>query len=537
MNPIHSITEGPAFLNSDPARWGFQYLEDIATGYWYAQVLFSAVELDLFAHIEMGCRAPVDLADAAACDLPALTRLLAVLARMDLIHSTDEGLMNSQLARRFLVPGAPDYMGDFILYRRYMQTGWSGLTGRVARPDRPVLREPLNGDSDYAIRNFHYVRAMDRLARIKAREIAARLVPDAWRGPILDIGGGAGALGRELVRSRPAGGRAVSATLLELPEVIAVARLLYPGEADWQGITVLEGDFRHYAFSPDAAYGLVILSNFLHAYAADTARQLLVKAAALTAPDGVMLIHDYFPDRSGRRPHKGALYDLNMLLNTYDGGCQPADTVSGWLRAAGMPHILLHDLESDSTIMLAGRTKAIETLVPSAQRLRSTLDRWVAEARRLGFSQARLVQIGDIRTAAWPREKCRFGCAGFGKNRMCPPGGIAHDAMERMLADYRWALLVVGEPPGKRFHDQLLALEKAAFLSGLHKALAFGAGPCPVCAPCPDDGACRHPELARPSMEGSGIDVYATARQAGIRLDPVTEPGRYVKYVGMVLLR
>jgi hypothetical protein len=37
-------------------------------------------------------------------------------------------------------------------------------------------------------------------------------------------------------------------------------------------------------------------------------------------------------------------------------------------------------------------------------------------------------------------------------------------------------------------------------------------------------------------MEGSGIDVYATARNAGIRLEPVTEKGQYVKYIGLVLL-
>jgi hypothetical protein len=33
MKPIYSATERIPFLKSDPARWGFQYLEDIATGY------------------------------------------------------------------------------------------------------------------------------------------------------------------------------------------------------------------------------------------------------------------------------------------------------------------------------------------------------------------------------------------------------------------------------------------------------------------------------------------------------------------------
>ena len=152
----------------------------------------------------------------------------------------------------------------------------------------------------------------------------------------------------------------------------------------------MTGDFRHHDFATDQRYPLVVLSNFLHAYTEETARALLLKAAALTDPAGVLLIHDYFPDRPGKRPHKGALYDLNMMLNTFDGGCQPSAVISGWLCAAGLPHIQMVDLESDSTIMLAGRGEGIENFVVPEQRARLGLDRWPALALRNGFSQARL---------------------------------------------------------------------------------------------------------------------------------------------------
>ncbi len=46
----------------------------------------------------------------------------------------------------------------------------------------------------------------------------------------------------------------------------------------------------------------------------------------------------------------------------------------------------------------------------------------------------------------------------------------------------------------------------------------------------------QEPKLARPSMEGSGIDVYATCRNAGIDLKPVARKGDYIKYIGMLLL-
>jgi hypothetical protein len=106
------------YLNSDSAHWNFQYLEDIATGYWYAQVLFTAVELNLFGVIDAGCASAAELAGKTACKPSELSRLLTALQRLDLIHQTAEGLFNSQLARRFLVPGEPDSMGDFIWIAR-----------------------------------------------------------------------------------------------------------------------------------------------------------------------------------------------------------------------------------------------------------------------------------------------------------------------------------------------------------------------------------------------------------------------------------
>lgn len=492
--------------------------------------------MDLFGRIEAGTSTPAALAAATGCQAAAMERVVAVLERLDLVHRTPQGLVNSQLARRFLVAGQPDYMGDFICYRRYMQTGWSALTSTLAGAARPVDPNESAAPNDYEARNFNYVRAMDRLARLKAREIAACLNMHGWRGPILDVGGGAGAIARQLLLAKRAIGQPEAAALLELAEVIRAARQLYPRSEDWQGIELLAGDFRHCASARVDTFGLVVMSNFLHAYDPETARDLLVKAASLTSPDGVLLIHDYFPDRMTRRPHKGALYDVNMLLNTYNGACHRAAEIQAWVATAGMTHCRVVDLPSDSSVIVAGASASIASVLSNAAREHAPLENWREVALTLGFSRAELLPADKIITGRWTREKCRFGCGAYGMNRMCPPAGIDHATMTKMLAEYRWVLVVAGTPPGRGFHERLLALEKKAFLTGFHKALAFGAGPCPVCERCPDDGGCRHPDRARPSMEGSGIDVFETAARAGIRIAPARVPGRYVKYLGMVLL-
>jgi hypothetical protein len=49
------------FLRADPAHDGFQYIEDLATAYWYSEVLFTALDLRLFMHLDQGICSRVNL--------------------------------------------------------------------------------------------------------------------------------------------------------------------------------------------------------------------------------------------------------------------------------------------------------------------------------------------------------------------------------------------------------------------------------------------------------------------------------------------
>lgn len=512
------------FQDADPAHPDFQYLEDLATAYWYSEVLFAALELKLFDLLEQGCCRLDELAAIAGCDKHNLNRLLETLERLELVHNGGGEWFNSQLARLYLAPGNISYMGDFLLYRRYMQPRWMDLVQSVSA-ERSSTVHVASMDDDYEIRTLRYVRALDQLAKQKAREIVTLLTVESWKPPLLDIGGGAGALSRALIATREQG----YATVLDLPEVIAAAQVVYPDKAAWERIRTVSGDFRTYKFPTEARFGLVLLSNFLHAYGAAEARRLLRKCVGLLASDGLVLIHDYFPDRLGRSPGKGPLYDLNMMLNTYDGTCHKAHQIMGWLRDEGMKRVQIRDLATDSSIILAGRKQA-----HSGEK--TDLEEWVYLARTEGFRRGVLVPGEKVVTAPWARMKCAWGCSMYGQNLQCPPRGMESCATREMLDSYTWALLLEGAPPGRDFHRKLLRMERRAFLAGFHKAFVLGAGPCHVCERCPEDGICRYPDQARPSMEGSGIDVYTTARAAGIRVKPVTEKDRYVKYIGLLLL-
>ena len=169
--------------------------------------------------------------------------------------------------------------------------------------------------------------------------------------------------------------------------------------------------------------------------------------------------------------------------------------------------------------------------------------KYVAQALAAGAFEAKVIPVRNVVTAEWVRLKCQFGCDGFGKRLCCPPRTPTPEQMKRVLAAYRHALVYsyTCTPQGylpKRLRMQRLvpAIERAMFLDGHYKAFGLMAGPCRLCKVCNRRGRCRHPELARPSMESCGIDVYATARNSGIKLEVVTREGATSKFIHLILI-
>jgi predicted metal-binding protein len=513
---------------ADVAREDFQFLEDLATAFWYSEVLFALLDLNLCGLLAEGPCSAGDLAKTTGVDHDGLTRLLATLVSLGLVIEHAGKFENGPLAACHLVPGGNLYAGDFLRYRRYLVPHWQRLTARVqlgvSANDRP-LDEPREA---YQSRVFDYVRAMDVQARLKAAdsgEQVARVCDTAPRW-ILDLGGGAGAWCRAFLGVWPH----ARAALLDLPETLAAARKLYPDPSSWKRIELVAAN----ALMPCMRRGqfdLILLSNILHAYSAEEARQLLAAALHCLAPAGMVIVHDYLADHHDSSPLKGRLYDLHMMLNTFNGRVYSLEELEQMLDEAGLKDFQLFHLPSDTSMLLARRPD------PSDRPTITRPDRLCARAQRLGFTHARVLEAGEIAIEPWVRLKCQFGCSRYASTLTCPPFSPDENRMKEILSGFTHALLVQGVPPSKEFHDRLLSLERLFFLNGHTEALAFGAGPCPVCSSCPPEGRCRFPAMARPSLEACGVDVYETARRAGLSLKPLTHRLGYVKYVGLVLFK
>ena len=188
----------------------------------------------------------------------------------------------------------------------------------------------------------------------------------------------------------------------------------------------------------------------------------------------------------------------------------------------------------------AGRTPGREVIMDL-----SHPDQWCRRALQLGVDAATAVDADDVVAAEWVRMKCLFGCDEPGVHKTCPPNLQPVSITQKLLSEYRTGVLlevgpIVGEensdPESRRLNDAALALERDLFLAGHHKAWMLGAGPCDLCESCTKGKECPTPEKARPSMEGCGIDVFATVRNAGRTIDVVRDEGDEYRFFALVLV-
>lgn len=165
-----------------------------------------------------------------------------------------------------------------------------------------------------------------------------------------------------------------------------------------------------------------------------------------------------------------------------------------------------------------------------------------------GAYKAELVRQSDIVLSTEFRDICAGnGCGNFGKCWMCPPDVGEIGPMMEQLRRYTLGILyqtigqledsfdIEGMGAAGDAHAQVSQHIQRAVkpLLGEHMLhlTCGGCHLCPVCAKR-DDQPCRHPDLALPSLESYGVDVYQTSRATSLRY---INGANTVTYFGMVL--
>jgi predicted metal-binding protein len=156
-------------------------------------------------------------------------------------------------------------------------------------------------------------------------------------------------------------------------------------------------------------------------------------------------------------------------------------------------------------------------------------------AKTLGAESAKEISPETITISEWVRTKCLYGCSYYSRCYTCPPFSPSPEVTKRIVGSYSKAILIHSHH-SRVIRELIPKLERAAFLEGYYKAFGLSAGPCKACETCDTSLPCKHPDIARPSMEACGIDVFQTARTSGFTIDVIREKGEERNYFGLLLL-
>jgi len=144
----------------DPQGNGPQYIEDIATAYWYSSALFTAMELGVFNELEDGGLAASELAQRLEIEPEACVRFLNALSALGLVvvangdDNGDNRYFNSSVASKCLVKGSPSYQGDSVLWRKNLSRGWEHLRESLKKGGRVALPPDDSDNSDKIAERF-----------------------------------------------------------------------------------------------------------------------------------------------------------------------------------------------------------------------------------------------------------------------------------------------------------------------------------------------------------------------------------------------
>jgi SAM-dependent methyltransferase len=324
---------------------------DAAWAFARTRVLISAVELDLFTHINDGCHTVEDVAQAAHATPRGVRMLLDALTAMGLLIKASHRYGLTEASHRFLCRTSPSYLGGLVDHMNQLEANWMRLTD-VVRTGHPVVEvETAENHGEFF---SQFVGGLYALHEPAADLVAHRVLeqyPDSRIVRILDVGAGSGVWSFAFGRLNP---RALI-TVADWPKVIdTVTRNFAKRTALDERVDYLPGDFRRVEF-PEDRYDIAILGHICHSEGAENTARLLSRLRLALRPEGQVVIVDWLPDPQRAEAQFPLLFAINMLVHTAKGDTFTFEEYRDGLENAGFQDIAAIDAQTPSPVIVARR--------------------------------------------------------------------------------------------------------------------------------------------------------------------------------------
>ncbi|MCC6730529.1 MAG: hypothetical protein IT208_14435 [Chthonomonadales bacterium] len=314
----------------------------MARGFMESRILLTAAELDLFTLL-----ADDDLDADAVCARLGVERrpiviLLDALAAMGLLAKSGGRYQTPREAATILANGRPDSVLPMVLHAAGLWHRWARLTdlARGAADGAPTGPSP---DLTAFIGAMHVVGAP-----LAERIVAAVDAQGATN--LIDIGGASGTYTVAFLRAVPG----MRATLFDRPPVVEMAREHIEEAGLLHRVNLAAGDF--YVDPLPPGHDLAFLSAIIHQNSREQNVALYQKVHGALVPGGRLVIRDHVMSADRIHPPAGALFAVNMLVATPEGGTYTLDEIRDDLLAGGFGRVRqVHDGSSMDSLVEAYR--------------------------------------------------------------------------------------------------------------------------------------------------------------------------------------
>ena len=305
---------------------------DMVRGFQPACIVIAAAELDAFTILSARPMAAATLARRIKGDVRAVTILLDALAAIGFLHKAvraEPVYSVPKAVAEILAEGGSRCMLGMVRHLGNCLRGWSQL-GAAVLSGKPARRRPsvLGADGDLA----SFIRAMHEISGPLAMPLVADLGKLKFTH-VLDLGGASGTWTQAFLQLYPE----ACATIMDRPEVIPMAKRLMKKARLADRVRLFPGDFMKNTLPKGA--DLAWVSAIVHQNSRAQNRRLFAKVFSALEPGGLILIRDVVVDASRTRPEAGALFAVNMLVNTPGGGTFTFNELRDDLSIAGFSKI------------------------------------------------------------------------------------------------------------------------------------------------------------------------------------------------------
>ncbi|MFG0251567.1 MAG: methyltransferase [Phycisphaerales bacterium JB038] len=314
--------------------WDYESLSAISRSYQRASVLAAAVELDVFSALAAGPATAVEIAQRVSGDVRGTVILLDAMTAIELLRKEGERYQAAPGAAEVLAHNGPGGGLAMAQHHANCMRRWGELA-RVVRTGQRAERRPSIRDE--AGDHESFILAMDNICGPLAPEVIDALEPLDFTH-LLDVGGASGTWTAAFLARHPQ----ATATLSDLAKVMPLAQRRIAELGLQDRVTLHAGDSLIDSLPTGA--DLAWVSAIVHQFSREENRRLFANIHRALEPGGTILVRDVVMEPNRVEPMTGALFAVNMLVNTPAGGTFTFEELRKDLEAGGFGNVYLaHD--------------------------------------------------------------------------------------------------------------------------------------------------------------------------------------------------